>query len=349
MTVEELITFIFEGRQHIVCEVLARWMISYGPFRDFCYRYRTKIRRKVRKARGDEALKDVGYELEIALLVLLDGRCLVEYEKYGSNNAGPDFSATLDLVEFNLEVKRLREATLGIRFDDWTSEIRQRIQTIPSSLVVSFSIPTWDHALDLVPRLEAALDDVYGYIESIIHARREQMTIDAIEEYPIPGFIDELELQISNPASRQGQVLTAYTTYWKPIFYTQKELRNIGDTIFDKLHQMIPNSINVLVISATSSTHERENLIEAINSINGQISQHNEEFFKKKGFVRIQDFLDQVRNLSGILFKSSWVDSKGNPTNLLWCNERADRTISENIAAFLSQLGINSRNLSRNQ
>jgi hypothetical protein len=119
MLVDQLLTHIFEARDHTLSAQFALWVASSTRFRTFAERYRDKIRKKVRGTRDEEGLRDLQFELEMAYLLLLERRFAVEYEKGGvGKQRGPDFSVAFRThILFNVEVKRIRVSEI-----DRTSE-----------------------------------------------------------------------------------------------------------------------------------------------------------------------------------------------------------------------------------
>lgn len=87
MTDNELINYIVEGRQHNITNCLMGLFAICDRFKSFSYHNRDKIRSKIRKAKKDEDLKDVSFELEVAYLLLLDERFELVYEKYGAGES----------------------------------------------------------------------------------------------------------------------------------------------------------------------------------------------------------------------------------------------------------------------
>lgn len=108
-------------------------------FRQFADTYRDKIRKKIRSAADQETRLDVRAELRVAHLLLRDRRFDVEFEAYGSQRGGPDFTVTYRSVHrLNVEVTRLR------RRPDLTgvaasilAKLRQLPPGVPNALLLS--------------------------------------------------------------------------------------------------------------------------------------------------------------------------------------------------------------------
>lgn len=122
-----------------------------------------------------------------------------------------------------------------------------------------------------------------------------------------------------------------------PVPYTHKEFWKLRDAICEKLGQMVPGMINLLILSSASDTHEDVDLFWARNFINQLAAENDDAFFVKKGFEGTQDFLRQFKNLSGVLFRSTWISvDQTSDRNSLWCNDQADEPIPEAIKEYLS-------------
>lgn len=340
MDKHELFNYVVDGRDHICITSFKSWIDSSDIYLQFVSANQSKIRGKIRGAKFDEDLIDVVFELEIAFhMVCMDGY-KVEYEKYGCKiGRAPDFTVTSkNGVIFNVEVKRIREGALGVKYHAITDDIVNQIQPIPSMLAFSFSVDDLDLNEAFLKRFEAGKSTTIEFIKDIIRLEDQRLSFDETVDYELPGFKDEVSIIFSKPKGKLDNNGTSYHGGSFPIFYTQKEPNKFGDAIFEKIGQMIPGTINILVIASDSSTHEKEDLQDAIISINKLIRDKAEDFFVKKGFSGIDDFSSQAVNLSGILFKSTW-SSLSNPCNYLWCNQDASLKIPGELQPVLIGLG----------
>ena len=112
----DLITYVFDGKPHLLSGALMQWMEASSRFTAFVETYRDKIRKKIRVTRELESVLDLRGELEIAYYLLNDRRLVVAYEPYASaKRRGPDFAVTYraNLV-FNIEVARIRVEESGV-------------------------------------------------------------------------------------------------------------------------------------------------------------------------------------------------------------------------------------------
>ena len=188
----DLIDYLFEKRRCAFSEVLRVWVATCRPFEAFADLYKEKIRKKVRGAKTEEDLEDLQFELQVPYLLLLDSRFAVKYEE---NRSGPDFFVTFEGgINFNVEVKRIREANEGARFDKCMDEIITRIEAIPSKLAFCVDAPGLESSLDLADRLERAKEEIISFIADAIRSEENEFVPSGGREYPIPGFQGELSL-----------------------------------------------------------------------------------------------------------------------------------------------------------
>lgn len=340
MNIENLFSYIVEDRNHIGITAFKSWIDNSDSFFKFVSANSDKIRGKIRGAKSDEDLIDVVFELEVAFNMVGTDGYKIEYEKYGSKiGRAPDFTVTSRSgIEFNVEVKRIREGALGVKYQAIIDDIVNLIRPIPSMLAFSFAIDVMDLDQDFLRRFEGAKATIISFIKDKVQSEDQRLPFDETVDYELPGFEDEISIILSKPKGKLDYSKTSYHGGSFPIFYTQKESNKFGDAIFEKVGQMIPGSINILLIASNSSTHEKEDLQDALVSITELVRDKKEEFFVNKGFCDINYFLSQAENLSGVLFKTSW-SSLSIPSNYLWCNQKATSKIPDEIRPFLTGLG----------
>ncbi|MBM4055649.1 MAG: hypothetical protein FJ264_13510 [Planctomycetes bacterium] len=338
MNDNQIIRDIFGVKQHHISNYLIGWLSTCPKFRTFLTTHKDKIRSKIKRANTDEDLEDIRFELEVAYLFLLNlnNDIELEYEKYGTRNSrSPDFSIVFkQTLNFNVEVKRIRETDPGIRLKNILKVIEDRIRKIPSGLSVSINVRCLCHNKDFIDTLETSLEQLISYIRNTIKAEEHKLDYGALAEFSIPGFQDELILELSKPLSKYDKEHTSYHNGLMPIFYTQKEHYKFGDTVFEKLGQMLPDIANLLIIGSDSSTHEKEDLLKEIRIVNELVNQENDDFFIQKGFEGVKDFNTQMKNLSAILFRSIWINNS-DQRNLLWINENANFELPKDIIKLL--------------
>ncbi len=117
---------------------LEAWLTVSPGFRAFATANAAKLRKKLRGATDADALGDVRLELVVARLLTANRRIGLDWEPYGSGNAGPDFAITLTGSRpVNLEVTRLHrpaiEAEAGV---PWLAKLRQLPPSVPNAIVI---------------------------------------------------------------------------------------------------------------------------------------------------------------------------------------------------------------------
>jgi hypothetical protein len=122
MLIDELQTFLFDGKPHILTESMGTWLKSSRRFTAFVTAFRNKIRKKLRITQDQETLYDLRLELETAYLLLQERSLSVVYEPEQSKQIrNPDFAVTYTTsLTFMLEVTRLRSVPKSIPFDNGT-------------------------------------------------------------------------------------------------------------------------------------------------------------------------------------------------------------------------------------
>ena len=106
MSTDELLTYLFEGQPHPLSPQVATWLVSSRRFTDFVTAFRAKIRKKLRATQDGESLRDLGFELETACLLLRERPLSVVYEPPCGGGRCPDFAVTSTRFTFMLEVTR---------------------------------------------------------------------------------------------------------------------------------------------------------------------------------------------------------------------------------------------------
>jgi hypothetical protein len=197
---------------------------------------------------------------------------------------------------------------------------------------------------DLIDRLEEKESDI---IECILHLiAEEEQTIAACEilEYSVPDFEQELTLTFTKPSRKPFSRISWYGVS-RPVFYAkgnyQKrgEYRKFGDVICAAIGQLLPDEINVVVITSASKIYEAIDLDEAIASLLREVQKRNDTLFQGKDFDGTRDFIRQFDRLSCVVFKSIFMESRNDEAlNILWHNERAHHQLPRHIGETLRQM-----------
>ena len=112
MLTDELLTYFFDEKPHLLTAPMQTWLASSRRFTAFVNTFHTKIRKKLRATQAAESLLDLRLELETAYLLLKEPALNVMYEPLPIRQSrGPDFAVTFTTSTlFMLEVTRLRVA-----------------------------------------------------------------------------------------------------------------------------------------------------------------------------------------------------------------------------------------------
>jgi hypothetical protein len=107
---QQTIAYIFDENTHALAQPFEHWLATSKPFAAFAQSYQSKIRKKVRTARGAEEMYNLYCELRTAYLLLQEPKLAVAYEPYTKQSGrSPDFAVTYRThTTFHVEVTRLR-------------------------------------------------------------------------------------------------------------------------------------------------------------------------------------------------------------------------------------------------
>ena len=70
MLIDELNTYIFDGRSHLLSQPMTIWLTPSRRYAAFISTYKDKIRKKIRGIQDQESLLDLRFELETAYMLL---------------------------------------------------------------------------------------------------------------------------------------------------------------------------------------------------------------------------------------------------------------------------------------
>lgn len=115
MSIDALLSSLFDGQPHLLAAPMATWLASSRRFAAFVSTFHTKIRKKLRAAHDPESVRDLQLELETAYLLLRERSLSLVYEPQPARLArGPDFAVTFTTsLVFMVEVTRLRSSQPG--------------------------------------------------------------------------------------------------------------------------------------------------------------------------------------------------------------------------------------------
>lgn len=110
MLTDELLTYIFDGKPHILAQPTTDWLFSSRRFAAFVETFRDKIRKKIRVTQDPEMILDLQLELGTAYRLVQERALNPIYEpQLAEKIRSPDFTVTYTTsLTFMLEVTRLR-------------------------------------------------------------------------------------------------------------------------------------------------------------------------------------------------------------------------------------------------
>ena len=106
------------------------------------------------------------------------------------------------------------------------------------------------------------------------------------------------------------------------------------NTICAKLGQLLPGTINVLVLSTDGVAYQEDDIAQTMKLLKQHAERKDEEYFVRRGFASARDFLHDYQRLSAVLARRGW-DDDGAPA--LWLNKEAQRPVSRDLHTILAR------------
>jgi hypothetical protein len=116
---------------------------------------------------------------------------------------------------------------------------------------------------------------------------------------------------------------------------TTAELGRLTRAVCDKLGQMPPSMINVLVLGADGPRSVADALTPAMVWLQDRAAEKDETLFKERGFTGSRDFLRHYQRLSGVL----WLVGVSGAPPRLWRNGQARHPLPADLARALESAG----------
>jgi hypothetical protein len=325
LAADEVIEELANGKPEFLDYRLRQWAKRSPRFAEFLEHNRSKLRGKLEGLTDPEGIRDVLYELEIGYLFLLDGRSDVQYEKLRNEDGkGPDYTATRSAEEtFNIEVKRIREADKGFRFDRVIERLHGHFASIPSPFHVSVDYVAANIATDFVDRIDDRYSEICNSI-SVNLNRLLEGSLNVPLKVPLPGFEEELQVHFGQRGALRRTDGTTVGCGIKACFYTGEEWEKFLRIMNDTLSQLIPRMMNIIVINTDSSTHNKYHLEWAIRELRESLK-HIDNLKKRSAW------------LGGVVFHNHWIGGDEH-RNFVWKNPEATHGISFCLNRFLLQM-----------
>jgi len=113
-----------------------------------------------------------------------------------------------------------------------------------------------------------------------------------------------------------------------------REPTKLINTVCAKLGQLIPNTINLLALSAGGLAYRQDDIDQTMKLLKQHDDRKDEEYFTRRGFASARDFLHGYEHLSAIMIWHGW-DDDGPP--VIWLNKLARRPLPANLYTILRQ------------
>ncbi len=113
-------------------------------------------------------------------------------------------------------------------------------------------------------------------------------------------------------------------------------LNKIVNAVCDKLPQLPPSAVNILLLAADGEAFTQHEVAAAIKLLKDRAERKDDLFFVRRGLDGAGDFLKHYRRLSGILFRGA-----GQPS--LWTNPEAKHPLPAPVGLILAPLGSDGR------
>jgi hypothetical protein len=235
-------------------------LLTVPRFHNFVEANRGKIKSKFANAGGNEELRDVLAEIEIACRFLVNLQFDVDYEPYGDGqSSNPDFRIRSLHGDFIVEGKRVREAAHVVLFYKCIDRIISELRKVPSPLGMSFKFRSSNLARDDASRLNSSIDPIISQCLEALRSAIGKLTSGDSMIMAIKGF-EELQLCITHVPEKSPDTPTAFFGGDFSTLYTQKESFKFTDLVLNSLGQLRPELPNVIAIRLHSTTHEPEEL-----------------------------------------------------------------------------------------
>ncbi len=122
----------------------------------------------------------------------------------------------------------------------------------------------------------------------------------------------------------------------------EQEFSKIVNTACQKIGQLAPGMINLLVVTYDTAIHGGYDVVASMSRLRLLAEQRDDAFFLKRGFEGSRDFLKQFQRLSAVLFRSNHVAPGQAAQSIFWPNALARPRLPADLRRILEQLGASS-------
>jgi len=121
-----------------------------------------------------------------------------------------------------------------------------------------------------------------------------------------------------------------------PVIDSQRAGGRLADTVCDKLGQMRPGMINVLVVVMDNDYFGALDLNLAMAQLRERAERKEEGLFKRHGFANSSDFFRQYLRLSAVVVRTA-VSPESAAHSHLWLNSQARHALPGPIRTILQR------------
>lgn len=107
-----------------------------------------------------------------------------------------------------------------------------------------------------------------------------------------------------------------------------------ADVFCEKLHQMPPNAITILLLGLDTTPAPDFDCASIVKRLILRAETKQETFFVERGYRDARDFLRALQRLSGVLVRASWSDASPSSSSL-WLNPLARRPAPPDVQKLL--------------
>lgn len=201
-----------------------------------------------------------------------------------------------------------------------------------------------------VTQNDAGIKDLEAELEAAFWLLQEKRFTVAYEPYSsektrAPDFAVTFKsytfnVEVTRMGTREGEQ-RLYTT--EDITTTTLDPEQVGgrltDTVCDKLGQMRPGMINLLLVMMDSNFFRVLDIHQAMAQLRVQAERKEAGLFGRYGFVNAADFFKYYLRLSGVLVRNAGEPGKesGTAESLLWLNKQTKHPLARPLKTLLQR------------
>jgi hypothetical protein len=107
----------------------------------------------------------------------------------------------------------------------------------------------------------------------------------------------------------------------------------LGEVICEKLRQMPPGAINVLLVGVDAGASVELDPAATMKRFIQRAEAKQDDFFIQRGFRDARDFLRALQRLSGVLLRANWDDASA--SSVLWLSPQARHPLPADVRKLL--------------